>query len=323
MVEPLISVIVTVYKVESYLRQCLDSIVCQTYQNLEIILVDDGSPDGCSRIIDEYAEKESRIKAIHKENGGVSSARNKGLDFATGTYITFVDSDDVVDSRYVEFLFESLKKSCSDVSVCQRNRFAFDFPVKQDVVLDRNVKILSGTESVKRLYLGLTGNKKNSVDVYVWGKLYKKDLFEAIRFPEGKIHEDDAVVPLVLYKAKQVCVLPDSLYFYRMTENSITRKNFSMRRYDCIDVTDKCISFFEKCDSKIANLAKIRRKQLICTYSLQARKSGIYDEISIEYRISRFNAAFYLWKLGKINFKEFVAYIFPNLYGLYGLLKSR
>lgn len=319
----LVSVIIPVYKVEHYLRECLDSVINQTYRNLEIILVDDGSPDKCPAICDEYALKDCRINVVHKENGGLSEARNKGLDLISGDYVVFVDSDDVVDSRYVEILFESLKKSCADVSVCQRIRFTTDFPINQNVTFDEDFKILSGKESVEKLYLGLIGNNDSSVDVYVWGKLYKKELFENLRFPKGKIHEDDAVVPLLLYKANKVCILPDTLYFYRMTKNSIMRKKFSLRRYDCMDATDNCISFFEKCDSNIAKLTKIRRKQLLCSYSLLARKSGIYDEILPEYRISNFRAAFYLWKLKKINFREFVAYQFPNMYGMFLRWKTR
>lgn len=319
----LVSVIIPVYKVEYFLRECLDSVINQTYRNLEIIIIDDGSPDKCPAICDEYALKDCRVKVVHKKNSGLSEARNKGLDLFSGNYIAFVDSDDVADLCYIETLVNSMKGTGADIAVCQRIRFTTDFPINQDVAFDEDFKILSGKESVEKLYLGLIGNNDSSVDVYVWGKLYKKELFENLRFPKGKIHEDDAVVPLLLYKAKKVCILPASLYFYRMTENSIMRKKFSLRRYDCMDATDNCISFFEKCDSKIVELAKIRRKQLLCAYSLQARKSGIYDEISPEYRISKFRAAFFLWKLKKINFREFIAYQFPNMYGAFLRWKSR
>ncbi len=155
----LVSVIIPIYKVEPYIRECLDSVINQTYRNLEIILVDDGSPDGCPKICDEYAENDSRIKVVHKENGGLSDARNKGLDVASGEYITFVDSDDVVHKAYVEFLYDNLKKTNSDVSVCQSVSFR-DLQKIKDVEINNEWYVLPGKEAVRDLYKRLCVPKK-------------------------------------------------------------------------------------------------------------------------------------------------------------------
>ena len=115
--EDLISVVVPIYNVENYIKKCVDSILSQTYKNLEIILVDDGSPDNCPQICDEYAQKDNRIKVIHKENGGLSDARNAGIDISKGKFITFIDSDDYIEKDYVEVLYNSIKENASDMAI--------------------------------------------------------------------------------------------------------------------------------------------------------------------------------------------------------------
>lgn len=207
-----ISVIVPVYKVEPYLRQCLDSIVGQTYKNLEIILVDDGSPDRCGAICDEYAAGDERIKVIHKENGGLSSARNAALEIATGDYIGFVDSDDWVEPEMFKTLLHGLETTEADIAVCGRyeeygdRRVTFEWP---------EVRAMGREEALGELL------KNEKLQNLVWDKLYRRELFEGIRFPEGKTFEDMAVMHKLFLRSEKVACLPGAMYHYRQRVGSI------------------------------------------------------------------------------------------------------
>lgn len=212
---PLISIIIPIYKVEPYLRRCLDSIVNQTYTNLEIILVDDGSPDGCPAICDEYATKDKRIIVIHKENGGLSDARNAGLDICKGKYISFVDSDDWVADCYIEILFDSIKKYNADISVCKFKKTAYSINLRTDKI-ESSFQVLSSLEAVKKLW-----TPDSPYFGTAWAKLYKKKLWNDIRFPIGQIHEDDYTLYKILFNAINTVFLETSLYFYFQRNDSI------------------------------------------------------------------------------------------------------
>lgn len=322
----LVSVIIPVYKVEPYLRECLDSVVNQTYYNLEIILVDDGSPDGCPKICDEYAENDSRIKVIHKENGGLSDARNKGLDIATGKYITFVDSDDVIHKTYVESLYDNLKKTNSFISVCQLATFK-DFQIIKKVEIDCEQYVLSGSEAVQDLYERLCGLKKQKsfgVSVTACGKMFARKFFSNIRFPYGMLHEDDAVSPKVLYQSNRVCVISSQLYYYRVTENSITNSPFSIKRYDCLEATESCAIFFrDKDEKKLYELASIRKKCLLYQYAFLAKHNGVYSEVPKQYHVHFVRDIFFLKKYLNLSWKVPAAFYFPKLYKKYLTYKQK
>ena len=212
MEESKISVIVPVYKVEPYLRKCLDSIVNQTYQNLEIILVDDGSPDSCGAICDEYTAKDQRILVIHQPNGGLSAARNAGLDIATGECIGFVDSDDWVEPKMFEALLWGLETAGADIAVCGRyeeykdRRVAIDWPENQAMNCEEALEELLHNERLQNL---------------VWDKLYRRELFEGIRFPEGKTFEDIAVMYRLFLRSEKVLCVPGAMYHYLQRPDSI------------------------------------------------------------------------------------------------------
>lgn len=202
-----ISVIVPVYKVESYLNRCVDSIINQTYKDLEVILVDDGSPDKCPQICDEYAAKDHRIKVIHKHNGGQSEARNKALDVATGDYISFVDSDDwLVPNMYETLMREMSDKTC-DIGMCARY-----------VVTCKEITIYSAFSD------GMTKTKEEVMPIILkdiigsqpWDKIYKKELWDGIRFPVGRVYEDIATLYLVFEKCHHFCYINTPLYYYRL-----------------------------------------------------------------------------------------------------------
>lgn len=174
MEKDLISVIVPVYNMEEYIKQCLDSILNQTYTNLEIIVVDDGSNDGSEKICDDYKNKDSRITVIHQKNSGVSVARNVGLDFCKGKFISFVDPDDYVEPQYIEYLYNSLIENCVDISLCDYNYVDKNSKITGNEKWD-NIDIIHGKELLKE-------NRKliNSV---VWNKLYSRDIWKNLRFP--------------------------------------------------------------------------------------------------------------------------------------------
>lgn len=222
----LISVIVPVYKVEPYLQKCVDSILNQTHRNLEIILVDDGSPDNCGKICDDYAVKDSRVKVIHKPNGGLSDARNAGMDIMTGQYVGFVDSDDWIEPFMYERLLELIHQFDADI--------AFG-GVSDDLELDGRISTTkvssygetpfseSPIEAMRRYFHGSWS---------AWDKLYKADIFSGLRYPVGEINEDEAIVLQVLSRVGTVCYTNEVFYHYmrRLNGQSITTTSFSAKK---------------------------------------------------------------------------------------------
>ncbi len=224
----LVTVIIPVYKVEKYLSKCVDSVLSQTYKNLEVFLVDDGSPDNCGKICDEYAKKDKRVKVIHKQNGGLSSARNAALDVCTGNYITFVDSDDWIETTYVEKLYETIKKYDCDISVCfhnecdERGNVRAKKPKQFDDFYDK--------ENVYTTFFG----KKQLIDS-AWGKLYKKDIFKKIRYPQGLHYEDTYLIVDVCKEVKKgIAVADEGLYNYLVMREGAITKDVSPKIFDWI-----------------------------------------------------------------------------------------
>lgn len=225
MKEPLISVIVPIYKVELYIRPCLDSILAQTYKNLEIILVDDGSPDGCPAICDEYARQDSRVQVIHKSNGGLSDARNAGIGCASGEYICFVDSDDWVATDMVEYLFRGVKEYDADISTCEHYNV---YKKKMIAVRRDNDRIFDGLDGLGALLRLKIGN-------YAWGKLYKKELWGVIRYPQGKLYEDVRTTYKIFQKCKRVAALKDCKYYYRQNDFGIVHASSIRNKISCVE----------------------------------------------------------------------------------------
>lgn len=215
---PLISVIIPVYNVEQYLGKCVDSVICQTYRRLEILIIDDGSTDGCGRICDEYAEKDERIKVFHTENRGLSAARNLGLDEATGEYISFIDSDDWFELKAIETAVDAVIESKADIACF---RFVREYKNASRIVYgDVQTRIVLVGEGIITDYC-----TQPHIGVAAWNKLYKKGLFENIRFPEGRYYEEIATTHRVLLIAKKVVCIPNCLLHYRARKNSIARSH--------------------------------------------------------------------------------------------------
>ncbi len=209
-----ISIIVPVYKVEPYLRQCLDSIVNQTYKNLEILLIDDGSPDRCGKICDEYGETDDRIHVFHTENGGVSAARNFGLEKSTGQYIGFVDSDDWIEPDMFEVLLKKMKETDAEIAGCGLIRERSSGSTKYEL----EEEVIPSDDAVKRLVAG-------KIRYEVWNKLCVRDMFRGVSFPSGDVYEDVTTTTRLLHNAQSVAFSSRLLYHYRIRENSISRTN--------------------------------------------------------------------------------------------------
>ncbi len=228
--EDLISIIVPVYNVEKYLRKCIDSIVNQTYKNLEIILVDDGSTDDSGKICDEFAEKDGRIKVIHKENGGLSSARNAGLEIAAGKYLGFVDSDDYIAQDMYESMYAAINEFDADIACCGRYDVYDDKPMKKSFVMDRPIEMKS-IDAIGRVLMW------DGMDSSACDKLYKSYIFEEIRYPIGKINEDIAIAFNILEKAGKIIHIGLPKYYYAHRENSITTMNLSKKTMDLFKIS--------------------------------------------------------------------------------------
>lgn len=237
---PIISVVIPVYNVEDYLSICIDSILNQTYKNLDIIIVDDGATDSCPQICDNYATVDGRVKVIHQNNAGLSAARNSGIDIAVGQYITFVDSDDVIAEDMIEYLYRLLTDYNVDMSLCQfsfidekGNHASHDKPVKDVVIGDNSEKCLESLMTDQRL------------DTVAWSKLYKTSMFNDVRYPVGKYHEDAFTTYKIVSKCNRIAVGGERKYFYRVRSQSITSSGFSLKHLDSIDGKLEFNSFIE------------------------------------------------------------------------------
>ena len=271
---PLISVIVPVYKVEAYLPACVDSILMQTFTDFELILVDDGSPDTCGVMCDDYARTDARIRVIHKENAGVSAARNTGLAAAAGEYIAFVDSDDIVSVDYLYCMIQAAEKTDADLVSARIATFTAEDSTASlfsSAPAAPDCQIIDAREACLLLYRDAI-----KLPVNATAKLYRRDILSRLYFPEKRIHEDQAIVPLVVYAASKIAVLDRAIYGYRHNENGITHSVFSNIRYDDITAIDDCINFFEdKGETAIVLAAKKERKIVLAKYAILARSAGV------------------------------------------------
>ncbi|MBO5204316.1 MAG: glycosyltransferase family 2 protein [Clostridia bacterium] len=251
--DSLVSIIIPVYNVEKYLPECLESVINQTYKNLEILLIDDGSPDNSGKICDEYAEKDARIKVIHKENGGVSSARNLGLNIATGEYITFIDSDDFVDEHYVEYLYNDLTSQSSDMSFCGFSKHFGQTTEKYEECFPNKLNIDFKNMDFERFFHSFF-QFNNTVFGSIWRVLYKKDVIKNILFNSNiKISEDLVFVLNCIFKCKSISHIEDSLYFYRVNNQSACRsykRNYLQSQLALADELKKLFCRFDDGDTE-------------------------------------------------------------------------
>lgn len=271
-----ISVVIPVYKVERFFGECLDSVLCQTYTDIEVILVDDGSPDACPILCDEIAKKDSRVKVIHKQNEGPSVARNIGKACASGGYLFFLDSDDALAPDALSTLYDIIKERDCDVAGCgfTENKEKLTLGKTGEVTVVDNEGAIKLLLQDKKIYAG------------PWGKLFKAELFDGVDFPKGIIFEDYAVLPKVLYKAKKVGITPSKKYYYRVIETSLMHEKFSERKLQYYEASDMVEAFVEQNLPSLKKLVKIRKIKYTVSFLKQISQSGYSDKAVIK-RLTR------------------------------------
>lgn len=270
----LISVIVPIYNVEPYLRRCVNSILTQTYQNLEIILVDDGSPDNCPAICDEYAKKDTRIKVIHKTNGGLSDARNVGMKASSGDYLMFVDSDDWVEKGAVECLYQLLLSSNAQIAIggMQRIENQTNRILKSDFDGTKNIVSMTNSQAMKEFFQN---------GCAAWGRLYRRNIHSGIEFPVGEINEDEAIVLFLLDRCNLVVQTNEVVYNYRCRAESITTSTFSRAKLAWYRHCQDNLRWIQQCHPELAAFAEKRLcSSILWTLREIALSSQNFDEIA-------------------------------------------
>jgi glycosyltransferase involved in cell wall biosynthesis len=222
MMSELISVIIPIYKVEEYLNDCVTSVINQTYTNLEIILVDDGSPDNCPQMCDDWAKKDSRIKVVHKKNGGLSDARNAGIEASAGEYIAFVDSDDYLKLDMFEKLYTAAKRADADIAACG----ILSCEGEKQTAWGCNDMVGTPEQIYALLY------NDTAYPVAAWNKLYRRKCWKTLRFPVGKTCEDAFTTYQLIHNAARIVMIPEALYCYRIRPGSIMTSSFSLKKMD-------------------------------------------------------------------------------------------
>ena len=232
--EDLISVIIPAYNVEQYIGRCIESVIKQTYLNLEIIIVDDGTKDRSGDIAEEYSLRDNRIKVLHKINGGLSSARNQGIINSHGKYITFIDSDDYVDKEYIEYLVKIIKQYSTHISICQ-HKTVFPSGHIKDIGNSRT-EALPAEEVIKRILYD------DVLNTSAWAKLYDRELFNHVFYPEGRLFEDIGTTYKLIMQCETIAIGYETKYNYILRADSITYNKFTLKKLDLVAMTDEMAS---------------------------------------------------------------------------------
>lgn len=326
MEKALVSIIVPVYNVKEYLTRCVNSLRRQSYHNIEIVLVDDGSTDGSDKLCDSMAQEDLRIRVVHKENGGLSSARNAGIDVATGNYFVFVDSDDWISIKMIEKLIGAVLKHETKIAVCEYFS-VFDDDLQISDISNKPERVLPREEAVESLI-------KGDIKDYAWNKIYARDLFDEIRFPVGQNYEDMATIYKTFLKAKSVVCIPDELYYYAIRAGSISnvkskkgiirnKNDALLAYYERIDVIAKAmpqlrdlvvqkfvtraIAFlcYLDCECKNEDIAEYRRNTLTCLRRAVQLKTNLNKKLFIKAKLLLLtnDNFFILYEKGKKHIK--------------------
>lgn len=298
-----ISVIVPFYNVENYANRCINSIVNQTYKNLEIILVDDGSKDSSGIICDEWKDKDSRITVIHKQNGGLSDARNEGIKYATGEYIAFIDSDDFIDKDMFEVLYNNIKETDSQISVCKYIQVEDDEKFK--FIKSKEKTMYSKREAIEELL------SEKKITNHAWNKLYKKELFKTIRYPKGRNFEDIGTTYKLFSECDRIVYSPCECYAYIVRGNSITGNVSEKSLLDQVFLVKERYEYIDK-KFNLKNNNFINRIYFIYRYHMSICK---FLNKEVYYKKEIINE----YKFFKENYKKIRSYI-KNKRFLYDLL---
>ena len=275
---PIISVVLPVYNVKNYIEKCVESVCNQTYRELEIILVDDGSTDGSGVLCDQLQKTDSRIKVIHKKNGGLSDARNAGTLQASGEYITYIDSDDYVKPTYVEYLYELIKKYNCKMSLC--THIVSDESGKYYDSGDGTDELLSAESCLERMLY------HDVIDTSAWAKLYHMDLAKKILYPKGKLFEDIGTTYRFFIESGEIACGYKSQYYYMVRSNSIVTGSFNMQKLDLLEMTDMMA---EEVGALYPNLAAaLMRRRVYARFSTLNQMRNVSDHVEIRNELIRF-----------------------------------
>lgn len=276
--EPLISIIIPVYKVEKYLDRCVTSVINQTYKNLEIILVDDGSPDNCPKLCDEWAKKDKRIKVVHKKNGGLSDARNVGFKHSKGEYIGFVDSDDWIHKNMYKMLYKNMISYDADLSCCELVRSLGPEDRDKSKSFDNKVTEYDLDEFMKIFFKWGTQH----CVYYAVTKLYKRELVNSSLYPVGLTSEDVLGTCKVLLKCKKIVSINTPYYYYFVNNKSITGSKFSNNDLDLLEIWDRVVELCK--DTKYYEMAKYNRERIDYTLLMRMACQLTNKEINEKYK---------------------------------------
>lgn len=269
----LVSVIVPIYKVEDYLEKCIESIISQTYKEIEVILVNDGSPDNCLKICNDYAKRDNRIIVVDKKNGGLSDARNAGISQSTGKYLVFIDSDDYIESNMIEELYNNIVDTQADISIC-------NFYKTINGVDYKNKSIYNGSidSDGKNIY-NMLYNKHSIQTIISWNKIYKRELFNDCKYPVGLIHEDQYIICDILKKCKKISYITDKFLYHYVERNNSIMKTFNVKRFDIVAGLNKRIELFENMNYKdLVARTKLEKIQLLHYLLKECSEIAVSDE---------------------------------------------
>lgn len=256
MIQSKISVIIPVYNVEKYVSKCVESVINQTYKNLEIIIVNDGSKDTSFNICNFYANMDNRIIIINQDNQGLSVARNNALDIASGEYVGFVDSDDWIASDMYEILYKNIQEYNAEITMCNFN-CAYENGKISPPKINYNINsmlVLEGYEKIKKVI--------QHSNYFVWNKLYKRYLFDDLKFPIGKTYEDAFIIPEIIGRATKIVICPDFLYYYIIRNDSITHVPFTPSRFNMVLACIEVYEYAKKIPVLEPELEKLCRKRI-------------------------------------------------------------
>lgn len=281
--DSLISVVVPIYNVERYLEKCIDSIINQSFEHLEIILVNDGSTDHSLEICEKYKAQDKRIKVLDKKNGGLSDARNAGIEESMGEFITFVDSDDFIDRDMIKYLYHLIKQNDADISICQYKAIEEKSGIIKKYLFVP-AETISGNNKCMEAFFTHCG-----IGTIAWGKLYKKELFDGIRYPKGKFHEDVFTTYLLVAKSHCIVIGEQHKYNYLLRDNSISSSPFQLKHLDSIEAAKVRSGFIKKnypqC-TVYANAGIVYATNCCVMRLIKAQKNptAIIDELQKNYR---------------------------------------